>query len=141
VTPSSSSSGAAEGEASITELEDVPASTFIGSVTTTSSTVASRIAVIPPQLLATSVGDAVSVTSTLEVGGDNDRATTDDITDDTRAALLDEIADEYGDPFRYGASGGSVFVPLEDKIHEDIEDVELVPADLLDVLAAAVATA
>jgi hypothetical protein len=45
-------------------------------------------------------------------------------------------------PFRYGASGGSEFVPLEvEQDEENDEAIEILPADLLDELAAAIATA
>ena len=53
-----------------------------------------------------------------------------------------EVVDEFGDSFRYRASNGSDFVPLEEEGNEGTEEaVEILPVDLLDELAAAMATA
>ena len=106
---------------------------------TTTLTTDLQTPVIPPQLLVTNTGQTISVTSTLDLGSNDDDATTDDVTEETRAALLAEVADEYGDPFRYGASSGSEIVPLEDELYEGTEEAELLPADLLNELAAAIA--
>jgi large repetitive protein len=112
-------------------------------ITTTSSTTDSQRQVIPSQLLAANSGQTVSIVSTAEFEGGSDEIDTarEDVTEATRAALLVEVADEYGDPYRYGASGGSLLVSLEDELSEGVEPVEALPADLLDDLATAIAIA
>ncbi|MBC8356234.1 MAG: hypothetical protein H8E66_30010, partial [Planctomycetes bacterium] len=47
---------------------------------------------------------------------------------------------EYGDPFRYGASSGSEFVPLEEELYEGTEQADSVPEELLEELATIVAS-
>jgi hypothetical protein len=140
-----------EGESSANELSKfqvytpvvsrpIQAPTRDESVPTTASTQL-PVPVIPLELLATNTGQMVSLSSQLDQSGRDSNLDTDEVTDETRAALLVEVANEYGDPFRYGASSGGAFVPLEDELSEGSEEVEVVPADLLDELAAAVATA
>jgi hypothetical protein len=119
----------------------IQAPTPVETVTTTTSNDASQVPVIPPQLLVPNTGNTVSVTSAVDLRSNDDSATTDDVTEETRAALLVEVADAYGDQFRYGASSGAEFVPLEEDLDEATEDIEVVPADLLDELAASVANA
>ncbi|MBI2477591.1 MAG: hypothetical protein HYV60_02760, partial [Planctomycetia bacterium] len=106
-------------------------------LTTTTTSVPLQTPLIPPDLLAASTGHSVSIAAMPELSVVEDNT----IADETRAALLVEVADEYGDPFRYGASGGSEFVPLEEELNEATEEAEVIPADLLDDLAAAVAIA
>ena len=113
----------------------------VESVTTTASAASSQPPVIPLDLLAPDTGHLVTVAATIESTSVQNDTTEETISDENRAALLVEVADEYGDPFRYGASSVSEFVPLEDELYEGSEEVEVLPADLLDELAAAVATA
>ena len=122
-------------------IKGIQAPTPVETVTTTTSNDASQVPVIPPQLLVPNTGNTVSVTSAVDLRSNDDSATTDDVTEETRAALLVEVADAYGDQFRYGASSGAEFVPLEEDLDEATEDIEVVPADLLDELAASVANA
>ncbi|MDA1051490.1 MAG: tandem-95 repeat protein [Planctomycetota bacterium] len=145
-------SGSPEGESSTNAIGDVQvyqpvvgrpiqAPTPIEPVTTTTSTTELQIPVIPSRLLVTNDGQTVSMTSTVDLSFTDDSEKTDDVTDEMRAALLVEVADEYGDPFRYGASSGSEFVPLEEDLHEGAEEkAEVLPEDLLDQLANDVAT-
>ncbi|HUG70621.1 MAG TPA: tandem-95 repeat protein [Pirellulaceae bacterium] len=113
----------------------------VESVTTTASAAPSQYPVIPLDLLAPATGHLVTVAAITESTSVQSDTTEDTISDENRAALLVEVASEYGDPFRYGASSGSEFVPLKDELYEGSEEVEVLPADLLDALAAAVATA
>ena len=137
VTPEGESSNSELGAAQVNQPVLGLPTQFVSPVNTntTTSIVPSQAPVIPSDLLASNTGHSISVAAIPELSV----AENDTMTDDTRAALLTEVADEYGDPFRYGASSGSQFVPLEDELYDGAAEVEVIPADLLDTLAQAVA--
>ena len=96
---------------------------------------------IPTNLLPATTGHTVSLVTTSLSDTRITETTADEVTDETRATLLVEVANEYGDPFRYGGSGGNAFVPLEDDLQDGTEAVEVIPGELLEELALAVAAA
>lgn len=141
-----------EGEASLQNIEavqiyqpvlgrPVEAPAPVETVTTPSTTTTLLTPVIPTSLLASNTGTTVAITTTATQPSADGGVTTNEITDETRAALLVEVADEYVNPDHYGGSSGSKFVPLEDESYEDVEAVDMLPTDLLEELATLVASA
>ncbi len=143
----SSTGLAAEGEANDSLNSDVAifqpvvgrpiyAPTPVETVTTTSAVVSEAATpLIPINIISDNSGTTVSLKSTVAASSDDVDDTGTEVSEDIRAALLTEVADEYGDPFRYGASSGAEFVPLEEQLYEDAHEADTVPEDVLEELA------
>ena len=108
------------------------------SPTAATSPTVPQLPVIPADLSTASTGTTVALTSTLESSATN-QPTADQLSVATRASLLVEVGNEYGDPFRYGASSGAEFVPLEEELYESTEEAAAIPEELLEELAQDVA--
>jgi cyclophilin family peptidyl-prolyl cis-trans isomerase len=129
---------APEGESPSQPVMGLPTQALAPVTTSTTTTlIPSQTAVIPSDLLASSTGHSIAVAAVPEPSV----VENDTTADETRAVLLEEVADEYGDPYRYGASSGSQFNPLEDELYDGSQAVEMIPAELLETLALAAAIA
>jgi len=129
---------APEGESPSQPVMGLPTQALAPVTTSTTTTlIPTQTAVIPSDLLASSTGHSIAVAAVPEPSV----VENDTTADETRAVLLEEVADEYGDPYRYGASSGSQFNPLEDELYDGSQAVEMIPAELLETLALAAAIA
>jgi large repetitive protein len=126
----------AEGEATSGESLDAQFSSVITSNLIPNEPTSSVATISQSTFFSPISQQTVSLTSTFSQPSFGEATTTESVSDATRSALLEEVAAEYGDPFRYGSSSGTEFVPLESNLEEAADEDHDLPEELLEQLAA-----